>query len=231
MKKLFALVAVAMLAATSFAQTEAGHFFFYPKVGGSFSNMVNSPENCSTRAGLAVGIGGGYQVSDRFAITADVLYSMQGTEGRATTLVDQYEYELEHKIQNDYINVPIMANFYIVRGLAIKAGIQPGILVDGKAKEKFNALNIDKTYDYKDIMNKVDFSIPVGISYEYKNFILDARYTIGLSNVYKETPSVFSPKNIGFSGFFDGLFKDSFTDKKNQKNGVIQITLGYKFQL
>ena len=49
-----------------------------------------------------------------------------------------------------------------------------------------------------------DLSIPVGLSYEYKNVCLDARYNYGLTNFEK--------------GY-------------NQKNSVFQITLGYKFGL
>lgn len=221
MKKLFALVAVAMLAATSFAQTEAGHFFFTPKFGLTNSSMYNSPSGYSTTLGVAVGVGGGYQVSDKFAITADALYSMQGAW--ADNIYGEDKSEQEITIHNDYIIVPVMANYYILPGLAVKAGIQPGILVDGKWKNKVNGEQ--STADMKELMNKVDFSIPVGISYEYKNFILDARYTIGISDIYKEPVFKFG----GEPGDYDP-FAGLHTDKKNQKNGVIQITLGYKFQ-
>ena len=50
----------------------------------------------------------------------------------------------------------------------------------------FKKIVKDKSDDVKEVMNKVDFSIPVGISYEYKNFILEARYSIGLTDIYKE---------------------------------------------
>ena len=50
----------------------------------------------------------------------------------------------------------------------------------------------------------VDFSIPVGLSYEYSNVVLDARYNWGLTKTYEGVDS---------------------------KNSVFQITLGYKFDL
>ena len=34
----------------------------------------------------------------------------------------------------DYINVPIMANVYVVKGLAVKLGVQPGFNVSNKLK-------------------------------------------------------------------------------------------------
>src|SRR3712207_7766608 len=54
-----------------------------------------------------------------------------------------------------YINVPIMANVYVVNGLAVKLGVQPGFAVDKADSD----------------INTVDFSIPVGASYEYKNIV------------------------------------------------------------
>ena len=57
------------------------------------------------------------------------------------------------------------------------------------------------------------FSIPVGISYEYEDFVIDARYNIGLTDVYKKDNVI---TNLALKG---------------TKNSVIQLTLGYKFDL
>ena len=54
--------------------------------------------------------------------------------------------------------------------------------------------------------NKVDLAIPLGISYEYKNVILDVRYNLGLINIMKDDP-------------------------ENSKNRFWQFTLGYKFNV
>ena len=67
-----------------------------------------------------------------------------------------------------YINVPITLNYYPVAGLALKAGLQPGFLV-----------NKDDAEDVK----TVDLSIPVGLSYEYQGIVFDARYNIGVTKV------------------------------------------------
>ena len=52
--------------------------------------------------------------------------------------------------------------------------------------------------------NTFDLSIPVGLSYEYKNFVLDGRYNFGVTNISKNG---------------------------NPKNSVFQFTLGYKFDI
>jgi hypothetical protein len=51
-----------------------------------------------------------------------------------------------------------------------------------------------------------DFSIPVGLSYEFSNFVVDARYNWGLTKT--------------IDGLGDGT-----------KNSVLQFTFGYKFVL
>ena len=101
----------------------------------------------------------------------------------------------------DYINVPITANVYVVKGLAVKLGLQPGFKVSDKA-------SVDATHGGQIAVpgkaKSFDLSVPVGLSYEYKNFQLDARYNWGLTKVYEGSKA---------------------------KNSVFQITLGYKFDL
>ena len=54
--------------------------------------------------------------------------------------------------------------------------------------------------------NKVDFSIPLAISYDYKGIFAEARYNLGLTNIMKDDP-------------------------ENGKHRVWQFTIGYKFDL
>jgi opacity protein-like surface antigen len=100
----------------------------------------------------------------------------------------------------DYVNVPIMANVYVAPGLAVKLGVQPGFNVNSKFETTVAGTTGSTDIDAK----SVDFSIPVGLSYEYKNVVLDARYNWGLTKVF---------------------------DNRDYKNSVFQITLGYKFDL
>ena len=92
-----------------------------------------------------------------------------------------------------------MFQLCVVKGLAVKLGVQPGFNVSNKIKQ--NNLDAFKN-PFK--AQSVDVSIPVGVSYEYNNIQLDARYNWGIRKAYKN---------------FDA------------KNSVFQITLGYKFDL
>ena len=183
MKK-FILSAVVMLASVaSYAQHAVGTFTIQPKIGMNIASLSDA-DGADSRIGLAAGAEFEYQVADIVSVSAGAIYSMQGNKAGSVT----------NKL--DYINVPILANVYVVKGLAVKLGIQPGFNVNSSVSGGGASLD----YDAK----SVDFSIPVGLSYEYNNFVLDGRYNFGTTKV---------------------------VDGSNSKNSVFQITLGYKFAL
>lgn len=184
MKKLMMIAAMMIAAVSANAQNEVGQITLRPKVGINISKITG--EGTKMTAGLAAGVEAEYGVAENFGLTAGVLYSMQGYKAEGA----------DKKSAMDYINIPILAQYYVVKGLAIKAGVQPGFLV--RASYDGNS--------FSDACKKFDFSIPVGLSYEYQNFVLDARYNIGLTKTAKDA-------------------------SEKTKNSVIQITLGYKFAL
>jgi hypothetical protein len=89
-----------------------------PKVGLSIANVTDI-DGTDPRYGVVAGAEFEYGVSDIFGLSAGALYSMQGAKDGDATL------------KLDYINVPILANVYVTKGLAIKLGIQPGFNVGG----------------------------------------------------------------------------------------------------
>ena len=97
----------------------------------------------------------------------------------------------------DYLNIPILAQYYLAKGFAIKGGLQPAFNVRHKAGG-----DADNTIDG---INSFNLSIPVGLSYEYKSFVIDARYNIGLTKIIK--------------------------DAEQGRNSTFAITLGYKIPL
>ena len=199
MKKILVVAALMLSSVSTFAQHAVGSFNLQPKVGVSIANLTEFKDT-DPRIGVVAGVEGEYQASDIFSVSAGVLYSMQGSK---------YEYELlnqKYKSTNklDYINVPIMANVYVTKGLAVKLGVQPGFNVSSSNKQEVNTFagSGSSTFDVK--AKSVDFSFPVGLSYEYNNFQLDARYNWGLTKAFENGKA---------------------------KNSVFQITLGYKFDL
>ena len=192
MKKVLFAALMMCSSVGAFAQHAVGSFNLQPKIGVSIANLTDMKDS-DPRVGLVAGVEGEYQASDIFSVSAGVLYSMQGAKANIGNLIDATN-------RLDYINVPIMANVYVVKGLAVKLGVQPGFNVSNKLKVN----NLDAFDNPFAKAQSVDFSIPVGVSYEYSNFQLDARYNLGLTKVF---------------------------ENGKDKNSVFQITLGYKFDL
>lgn len=194
MKKLFMMAVMAVFTFAANAQTPvAGSITIAPKVGINVANFTGDVDNADAKIGLAVGAEALYMIDDMFGISGGVMYSQQGAKNE--------DAGIKATMSLDYINVPILANAYLAPGLAVKLGIQPGFKVNESVKIESGGHSIST--DTKDC-ESIDFSIPVGLSYEYKNVMLDARYNWGVSNIEKE--------NGGKS-----------------HNSVFQVTLGYRF--
>jgi len=195
MKKLMMIAAMMLMSMGAFAQNEVGQFTLKPMVGMTLANITNI--DGKIKVGLAAGVEAEYGITETFGVSGGVLYSMEGSKNKDNS---------DFKTNLDYINVPILANAYLFKGFAVKVGVQPGFLV--RAKEKYSNGGITVDGDIKDACNKVQLSIPIGLSYEYADFVLDARYNWGLTNT----------------------FKNDNSDKKSH-NSVFMFTLGYKFAL
>lgn len=189
MKKLI-LTAVVMLASVaSYAQHAVGSFTLQPKIGMNIADLTDEDKS-DARIGLAAGAEFEYQVTDIVSVSFGALYSMQGCKVNDAT------------VKLDYINVPLLANVYVAKGFAVKLGLQPGF----KVNYKYSADGVSVDGDKLLKANGVDLSIPVGVSYEYQNFVLDGRYNFGVTKVFD-------------------------ADGAKDKHSVFQITLGYKFDL
>ncbi len=193
MKKLFMIVAM-MVATLSVSAQEAGQMFIKPMAGGIFSTLVGDVDDVKGKIGLVGGAEFGYNINETFGITAGLLYTMQGCKDK----------DVDANFNLDYINVPVLANVYVAPGLALKAGPQIGFLTRAKLDD----------VDMKDVCNTIDFSIPVGVSYEISDFVIDFRYNIGITSVSKN-------KEIKA----DVIEIES--DRKT-RNSVFMLTVGYK---
>lgn len=177
MKKVLLSAALLLSSVAMFAQHEVGTLTIQPKAGLNIANVTKV--DGKARVDFVGGAELEYQVDDIISLSGGVLYSRQGSKAKKG----------DGKWAPSYLNVPILANVYPVEGLAVKLGVQPGFMIDK---------------DKADEAKKFDLSIPVGLSYEYSNFVIDGRYNFGVTK----------------------LFKDG-----NSKNSVFQITVGYKFEL
>ncbi len=210
MKKLFFAAAVLMCSLTAFAQTKEGSFNILPKAGINISNLSNK-DNAKVKVGFTAGAEAEYQLTKQLSLSAGALFSMQGAKSTTVfrevdnTTKEIREVDIKNTMEFDYINVPILANYYIIEGLAVKLGIQPGFNIIAKRKRTDGVEKESKNLsDLVVDVRKVDISIPIGVSYEFNDFVVDARFNLGLTEV---------------------------ADLVKSKNRVFQITFGYQIDL
>ena len=201
--KTWILTIVALLTSVvAVAQRREGTCTVQPKVGLNVSTLSDAQK---TIGDACFGMEAEYMITNIFSLSAGVMVSNQG---------GKYDKDgLKYTADIDYANIPIMANVYVLPGLALKAGVQPGFRLKAKMETDNGSYDIDEFYKLVGMLipgeepkiNKFDLAIPVGISYEYENVVLGARYNWGLLKV----------ENIGPAYY----------------NRVFEVTLGYKFEL
>ena len=201
--KTWILTIVALLTSVvAVAQRREGTCTVQPKVGLNVSTLSNAQK---TIGDACFGMEAEYMITNIFSLSAGVMVSNQG---------GKYDKDgLRYTADIDYANIPIMANVYVLPGLALKAGVQPGFRLKAKMETDNGSYDVDEFYKLAGMLipgeepkvNKFDLAIPVGISYEYENVVLGARYNWGLLKV----------ENIGNAYY----------------NRVFEVTLGYKFEL
>lgn len=189
------MIAVMAVAAITASAQEVGKIFVTPKAGINLAKLTNY-DGGKMRVGLVGGAELGYQSTAESSISIGVLYSQQGLKDGDETL------------KNDYLNIPIMAKYMIAPGLNIGTGLQPSILLS--AKHKVDGGKVSGEVDNKDAYNTFDLSLPIVVSYEYSNVVLEARYNVGLLKCFKDIEGEYG------------------TYESKCKNSVITFTLGYK---
>ena len=111
-------------------------------------------------------------ISDKFSFQPELMYSGQGYG------LDKNTVELK------YINVPLMAKYYLTKRFSVEAGPKIGFLASAK----------NEGVDIKNQIKSVDFGLNLGVGYKLDSGLnFGARYNLGLSNI--NDVSGFSNKN------------------------------------
>ena len=214
MKKLLLLVALMTVTVSAQAQHEQGDITIQPRVGFTISNITDGDKS---KLNLAYGVDFERFFTDQFSLSLGLMFTNQGCK------YDIIYYEPTNlggsssngsssnttKLNIYYGSLPIMANFYVLPGLALKAGVQPAFRVKAKIENGDTKLDLDNMIDMLfagegNKLNTFDLSIPVGLSYEIIGITADVRYNFGLTKLISNTDK--------------GIY-----------NRVFTVTLGYKF--
>jgi Outer membrane protein beta-barrel domain len=166
MKKIILMGTVCLLV-NYVVNAQVAHAQFGLKAGVNFANIhVKDAEGYDSRTGFYVGGLAHVHITRYFALQPEVIYSTQGAEIGSL------------KRKQDYINVPVLAQYMVNNGFRLQTGPQVGFLTSAKNKTG------DVEVDIKDQLNTVDFAWAFGASYLSKTGLgLDARYNLGISNI------------------------------------------------
>ena len=231
MKRIAFLLTVLTASLLAQAQPSAGSFSLIPRLGVNFANMTNNEVvvdlmqqehtlKSRIKPGLMVGFDAEYQATSDLFMSLGLQYSRQGSrfpdfERKDGEFVEGYS---DWHTDLDYLNVPLLFGYRIAKGFSVKAGLQLGLLLGGKEKMSYTDITIldggtrkqgnavPLETDVKDVYKSVDLSIPLALSYEFENVILDARYNFGLTRIHQ-------------------------LDVVKSRNSVIQLSVGYRFQV
>ena len=185
---------------------QAQQVHFIPKLGVNIASMTNA-EGTDSRIGLNAGVSGEIALTPVFALEPGVFYSMQG--------ITASESDVDVTWKNDYINVPVLAKYYLYEGLNLFAGPQIGFLINSKITGEDSG--VSASVDTKDAFKAIDFALVLGVGYQTAmglNF--SANYNLGLINVLDEGSTNIAGVDIDMEG-------------EKTKHNVIQVNVGWRF--
>lgn len=200
MKKI--ILSVVMLSATFFvsqAQVQYGL-----KAGANFYTFGGDEvenEDLNSKFGLHIGGLVNFSVSEKFKVQPEIVFSIQGS--KQTDGTDELNWNF------NYLNIPIMAQFYVSNGFFLETGPQIGFNLKAEIKDEESGT----TLDLDDEIKSSDISWGLGAGYKTASgFGFGARYNLGLSSIAEETDV-----DIKNRGFQVGVFY-LFGGKKAKKD-------------
>lgn len=213
MKKTMLILYTIFISVTVMAQNEKVKLGVKAGLNISSLNFYESELSSSSKTGFTAGLMVEIPVAKNFSLQPELLYSQQGTK---TSFFDQDVTNSNFKgtIELNYLNIPLMLKYYVIKGLSLQAGPQIGLLLKANSKYQDNFLGYEnqESFNLKKYSSGIDTSINFGLGYQFKDkFYTDFRYNISYSNVFKD----------GDANYFIN---------HDMKNRVFQITIGYFFK-
>ncbi|MFV0248377.1 MAG: porin family protein [Tenacibaculum sp.] len=173
------------------------------------------PEDAKSRISFHLGGVVEFKLSEKFSLQPELIYSVQGSKWlnlEGLNYVDENGInvtasDVDFTLKLDYINIPLIAKYYVTEGLSLEAGPQIGINVVSEGEVKTQG--VSTTVDLKELgaeIKSTDFSLNLGAGYKLKNGLnFGVRYNLGLTSI-----------------------SDSNEDE-DVKNEVFQFSVGYFF--
>ncbi|AKK74173.1 opacity protein [Chryseobacterium sp. P1-3] len=214
MKKL--ILGLAVTAGTlAFAQQtpSTNPVTFGVKGGMNVSSLSNGADlsDSKSKIGFNAGVFANIPVASNFSVQPEVIYNDLGSKVTREYTALGNTYKSEYSRNLGYIAVPVMFQYNATPEFFLEAGPEFGFLVSAKDKFKSSTNNNNNSSQIatldKDDFQTFNFGIGIGAGYYFlPNLGITARYTAGLTDIYKN--------NSG-----DAV-----------KNNVFQVGLAFKFK-
>ncbi|WP_080779140.1 porin family protein [Chryseobacterium phocaeense] len=229
MKKLFLGLAVSLgslaLAQEKTETRSKSSISFGVKGGMNVSSLTDGSNNAywsnyerKAKIGFNAGVFANIPISGQFSVQPEILYNGLGSKIESTINFDipEARMDIKENLSLSYLSVPLMLQYNLLPELYVEAGPEFGFLLGGRAKSEFtqtsNTDGASSTQSHTgkivmDLFNKFNFGIGIGAGYYFtQNLAVTARYTAGITDIYKY--------NTG-----DAV-----------RNNALQVGLAYKFK-
>lgn len=184
-------------------QSNSSDINFGLKGGLNFTMIAgDDTEEFDGRMAFHAGVVAEFQISEKFSFQPELLYSSQGDKMTSEGM------DVDFKL--DYLNIPLLAKYYVAEGFSLEAGPQFGFLLSSKVEAGGVSIDI------KDMMKGIDFGVDFGVGYKLENGLnFAARYNLGLSNIVENDGAI--------------LGETISSDNTKNHNEVFQLSVGYFF--
>ena len=183
MKRLTVIIAFMLCVGSVMAQYEKGECYFRPYMGLMFSNMESKAfsSSCDLKWKVNMTLGGQFewQLLKSSSLLMDANYRRQGC------MIDYKGYygntDGDDKMTVDFLNFGLQWKMYLKPNLSARVGIELMSKV-GNLTTHYRVYGEDVSVDEEDkeggseIIDQAMWSVPIGLSFEYKNFTFSATY-------------------------------------------------------
>ncbi len=185
MKTVFALILITAISLATHAQRADAYWGL--KAGLNVASL-NVEDGKDLNSIVSAHVGGlvHLHVSPHFAIQPELFLSGQGGADDGD------------KVKLIYLNLPVLFQYMAGNGIRLHTGPQLGVLLS--AKEKIG----NAEYDVDDAFDNIDFGWEFGIGYQFpgSGVGLDARYTVGLTDITESSSSDVQNRVFGIGIFY-----------------------------
>lgn len=182
MKHLLRFVAalgILAVPATAHAQLSGGF-----RAGANLANLAFDPTPAVDSDNLVGLVAGGFvtiPVNDVFGFQPEALFSMQGTKFSAGGMT--------FKTKVDYLQFPVLARVRVAKGSPVAVLAGPSLGFKTNASLEGPGIPDEFSQQFEDDVKRFDFGVVAGVGVDVGHFVLDGRYTWGMTNIAKGTAS------------------------------------------